>query len=107
MKEDPLGNQTVNKKHRSEQGKLSLPDSKNCSLKTCIQSYLKEQGKPQKHSTSTISILEMELYYKDKSPPLTIRKGKLKLVGAIAEILSKEGLRDLGFDIPIESKVIA
>ena len=29
-----------------------------------------------------------------------IRGGKLRLVGAIAEILGKEGLRDLGFDIP-------
>ena len=42
-----------------------------------------------------------ELYYKGKSTPLTIRGGKLRSVGAIAEILGKEGLRDLGFDIPM------
>ena len=42
-----------------------------------------------------------ELYYKGKSTPLTIRGGKLRSVGAIAEILGKEGLCDLGFDIPM------
>ena len=41
-----------------------------------------------------------ELYYKGKSTPLTIRGGKLRLVGAIAEILGKGGLCDLGFDVP-------
>ena len=40
-----------------------------------------------------------KLYYKDKSKPLTTKKGELRKVGAIAEILGKEGLRDLGFDI--------
>ena len=41
-----------------------------------------------------------ELYYKGNSTPLMIRGGKLKLVGAIVEILGKGGLCDLGFDIP-------
>ena len=41
-----------------------------------------------------------KLYYKDKSTPLTIRGGKLRSVGAIAEILGKEGLCSLGFDVP-------
>ena len=41
-----------------------------------------------------------ELYYKSKSTPLTIRGGKLRLVDAIAEILGKEGLCNLGFGIP-------
>ena len=31
---------------------------------------------------------------------LTIRRGKLRLVCFIVEILGKEGLRNLGFDIP-------
>ena len=41
-----------------------------------------------------------ELYYKGKGKPLTIGRGKLRLVGAIAEILGKGGLRNLGFAIP-------
>ena len=32
--------------------------------------------------------------------PITFRGGKLRLVSVIAEILGKEGLRDLGFNIP-------
>ena len=41
-----------------------------------------------------------ELYYKGKSMPLTNRVGKLRSAGVIAEILGKNRLRDLGFDIP-------
>ena len=41
-----------------------------------------------------------ELYYEDKSMSLTIRRGKLRLVCFIVEILDIEGLRNLGFDIP-------
>ena len=48
-----------------------------------------------------------KLYYRDKSTPLTIRRGKLRSVGAIVEILGKEGLRDLGFDIQVEGKLVA
>ena len=41
-----------------------------------------------------------KLYYKDKSKPLTTKKGYLKSAGTIAEMLGKEGLRNLGFDVP-------
>ena len=41
-----------------------------------------------------------ELYYRGKRKPLTYGEGKLKSVGEIAEILGKNGLRNLGFDIP-------
>ena len=40
-----------------------------------------------------------ELYYRGKRKPLTT-KGVLKLVGMLADILGKGGLRNLGFDIP-------
>ena len=40
-----------------------------------------------------------ELYYRGKRKPLTT-KGVLKLVGLLADILGKGGLRNLGFDIP-------
>ena len=40
-----------------------------------------------------------ELYYRGKNEPL-MTEGKLKLVGTIADILGKNRLRKLGFDIP-------
>ena len=40
-----------------------------------------------------------ELYYRGKRKPLTT-KGVLKLVGMLVDILGKDGLRHLGFDIP-------
>ena len=40
-----------------------------------------------------------EQYYRGKRKPLTT-KGVLKLVGMLADILGKGGLRSLGFDIP-------
>ena len=40
-----------------------------------------------------------ELYYRGKRKPLTA-KGVLKLVGMLADILGKGGLRNLGFHIP-------
>ena len=48
-----------------------------------------------------------KLYYRDKSTPLTIRGERLRSVSAIEEILGKAGLRDLGFDIPVEGKLTA
>ena len=53
--------------------------------------------KPQKNFT--IKLEGRELYYRGKRKPLTT-KGVLKLVGMLADILGKGGLRNLGFDIP-------
>ena len=41
-----------------------------------------------------------ELYYRGNRKPLTYGEGKLKFIGEIAEILGKNGLHNLGFDIP-------
>ena len=41
-----------------------------------------------------------KLYFRDKSTPLTTRKGGLKSVKELMKILGKEGLRDLDFNIP-------
>ena len=41
-----------------------------------------------------------ELYYRGNRKPLTYGEGKLKSVGEIAEILGKNRLHTLGFDIP-------
>ena len=40
-----------------------------------------------------------ELHYRGRNEPLTT-EGKLKLVGMIADILGKNRLHNLGFDIP-------
>ena len=47
-----------------------------------------------------------KLYYRDKRTQEN-KGGELRSVGAIAETLGKEGLCDLGSDIPIEGKVTA
>ena len=41
-----------------------------------------------------------QLYYKDNVNPLTTKKPMLRGVGVLADRLGKEGLRDLGFDVP-------
>ena len=40
-----------------------------------------------------------KLYFRDKSKPLTTKKGGLKSAKELMKILHKEGLRDLGFNI--------
>ena len=42
-----------------------------------------------------------QLYYKDNVNPLTTKKRMLREVGVLADIFGKEGLRDLGFDVPV------
>ena len=41
-----------------------------------------------------------ELYYRGRNKPLTYGEGKLKSFGEITDILDKNRLRSLGFDIP-------
>ena len=47
-----------------------------------------------------------KLYYKGKSEPLSTKWGKLRSFGEIKKILTKERLREFGFDIP-KDKVMA
>ena len=42
-----------------------------------------------------------KLYFRDKSTPLTTKKGGLKSVEEIMKILGKEGLRDLDFNVSV------
>ena len=65
-------------------------------LKICIESYLKDMGKPQKHFILIISNSEMG----NCTTKGRTSGGELKLVEKIAEILSKKRLRNLGFAIP-------
>ena len=43
-----------------------------------------------------------QLYYKDNVNPLTTKNWSLRGVGVLADRLGKEGLRDLGFDVPVD-----
>ena len=54
---------------------------------------------PEKFHYDYFKLEDGELYYRGKRKPLTT-KGVLKLVGMLADILGKGGLRNLGFDIP-------
>ena len=42
-----------------------------------------------------------QLYYKDKTNPLTTKNWELKRVGVLADRLGKEGLHDLSFHVPV------
>ena len=42
-----------------------------------------------------------QLDYKDNVNPLTTKKWVLRGIGVLADRLGKEGLRDLGFDVPV------
>ena len=54
---------------------------------------------PEEFHYDYFKLEDRELYYRGKRKPLTT-KGVLKLVGMLADILGKGGLRNLGFDIP-------
>ena len=54
---------------------------------------------PEEFHYDYFKLKDGELYYRGKRKPLTT-KGKLKLVGMLADILGKGGLCNLGFDIP-------
>ena len=58
QKEDQLGNQSMNKKHYSEE-KVKELELKKTSLKNCMKKYLKSMQKIQKYFISMISTSEM------------------------------------------------
>ena len=70
-------------------------------LKIYIKSYPKKLVKFQNHFTMIISNLKVgELYYTGNRKPLTT-EGKLKSVGMLVDILGKNRLHRLGFNIPV------
>ena len=54
---------------------------------------------PEAFHFNDFELRDGKLYYRDKSTSLTIRGGKLRLVGEIVKTLGKQGLRESGFDI--------
>ena len=61
------------------------------------------QGKARTSEVLHFDLFELrdgKLYFRDKSTPLTTKKGGLKSVNELVKILGKEGLRDLDFNIP-------
>ena len=55
---------------------------------------------PEEFHFDYFKLKDGELYYRGNRKPLTYRERKLKSVGEIAEILGKNRLRNLGFDMP-------
>ena len=55
---------------------------------------------PEAFHLDDFKLRERELYYKGKIRPLMIRGGKLMPTGTIVDILGKEGLCDIVFDVP-------
>ena len=47
---------------------------------------------PEAFNFHDFTIRDGKLYYRDKSAPLTNKRGELRWVGVIADILGKEGL---------------
>ena len=65
-------------------------------LKIYIKSYRENIGEtPEELHYDYFKLEDGELYYRGKRKPLTT-KGKLKLVGMLADILGKGGLCNLG-----------
>ena len=54
---------------------------------TCALTHLRT---PEVFHFDNFELRDGKLYYREKSTPLMIKVGKLRLVGAIAEILGKE-----------------
>ena len=70
-------------------------------LKSCKMCYLKKTGQtPEAFHFNDFKLRDEKLYYRDKRAPLTDKQNKLRQAGVIVEILGKEGLCELGFDIP-------
>ena len=70
-------------------------------LEIYIKGYQKTLMKPQKYFTIEYFKLEgRELYYIGSRKPLTT-EGKLKSVGMLVDILGKNRLHRLGFNIPV------
>ena len=110
LEEDQLGNRNMNKwneKHHFEENLWKLLSMKpwKVLLKVCIKGFLEVMMDPQEQSIFIISTSEMDSYttrnYKDNVNPLTTKKWALRVVGVLADRLGKEGLRDLGFDVPV------
>ena len=55
---------------------------------------------PEEFHFNYFKLEDRELYYRGRNKPLTYGEGKLKSVGEITDILGKNRLRNLGFDIP-------
>ena len=73
-------------------------------MKDCVKDLYKKLSEnidetPELFHYDYFKLEDGELYYRGKRKPLKT-KGVLKLVGMLADILGKGGLRNLGFDIP-------
>ena len=66
-----------------------------------LSERLQQQYNPENNRYDLFEFRGKELYYKDTSNPLTKKNRELRATGTIADRIGKDGLSDLGFDIPI------
>ena len=102
----PVGGRSIWKPKRGEQetsfrgGESQRTRLKKDYVRDLYQKLSEMYGVSEAFHFDYFELRDGELYYKGKSMPLTNRVGKLRSAGVIAEILGKNRLCDLGFDIP-------
>ena len=87
-------------------GGKSLETLKYEALESFVKSLYKRLSGSDDEPLGTINFHNFDLrngqlYYKDNINPLTTKKRTLRGVGVLVDRLGKEGLRDLGFDVPV------
>ena len=87
-------------------GGKSLETLKYEALESFVKSLYKRLSGSDDEPPGTINFHNFDLrngqlYYKDNVNPLTTKKWALRGVGVLADRLGKEGLRNLGFDVPV------
>ena len=87
-------------------GGKSLETLKYESLESFVKSLYKRLSGSDDEPPGTINFLNFnlrngQLYYKDNVNPLMTKRQVLRGIGVLVDRLGKEGLRDLGFDVPV------
>ena len=87
-------------------GEKSFETLKYEALESFVKSLYRRVSGSNDEPTGTINFHNFDLrngqlYYKDNVNPLTTKKWMLRGVGVLVDRLGKEGLRDLGFDVPV------
>ena len=87
-------------------GRKSLETLKYETLESFVKSLYKRVPRSDDEPLGRINFHNFDLrngqlYYKDNVNPLTTKRGALRGVGVLADKLGKEGLYDLGFDMPV------
>ena len=87
-------------------GGISLETLKYEALESFVKSLYRKISGSNDEPQGTINFHNFDLrngqlYFKDNVNPLTTKKQMLRVVGVLVDRLGREGLRDLGFDVPV------